>query len=59
MIFSGLPVIRPESLASVTDVGNFSEEDFWPASKSAIKFRIRSDVTQAEAAIAIATSLHR
>lgn len=35
------------------------EPDFWPASKSAIKCRIRSAVTQAEAAIAIATSLHR
>jgi len=30
MIVSGLPVIRPESLASVTDVGNFSEAGFWP-----------------------------
>jgi len=35
------------------------EADFWPASKSAIKCRIRFAVTQAEAAIAIATSLHR
>ena len=35
------------------------ERDFGPASKSAIKCRIRSAVTQAEAAIAIATSLHR
>ena len=35
------------------------QADFWPASKSAIKCRIRSAVTQAEAAIAIATSLHR
>ena len=34
-----------------------SEADFGPASKSAIKRRIRSAVTQAEAAIAIATSL--
>ena len=29
------------------------EEDFWPTSKSAIKCRIRSAVTQAEAAIAL------
>src|ERR1035437_634403 len=37
---------------------HFLQADFWPASKSAIKCRIRSAVTQAEAAIAIATSLH-
>ncbi len=35
------------------------EADFGPASKSAIKCRIRSALTQAEAAIAIATSLHQ
>jgi len=35
------------------------EADFWPASKSAIKCRIRPAATQAEPAIAIATSLHR
>jgi len=35
------------------------EEDFWTASMCAIKWRTRSAVTQAEAAIAIATSLHR
>jgi hypothetical protein len=35
------------------------EADFGPASKSAIKCRIRSALTQAEAAIAIVTSLHR
>ena len=33
--------------------------NFGPASKSAIKCRIRSALTQAEAAVAIATSLHR
>jgi hypothetical protein len=37
----------------------FPEADFGPASKSAIKCRIRSALTQAEAAIAIATSLHQ
>jgi hypothetical protein len=36
--------------------GNDLEADFWPASESAIKCRIRSAVTQAEAAIAIASS---
>jgi hypothetical protein len=35
------------------------EADFWTTSKCAIKCRTRSAVTQAEAAIAIATSLHR
>jgi hypothetical protein len=39
--------------------GDVLEADFGPASKSAIKCRIRSALTQAEAAIAIATSLHR
>ncbi|MGA3199873.1 MAG: hypothetical protein ABSD89_10790 [Halobacteriota archaeon] len=39
--------------------GDLLEEDFGTTSKSAIKCRIRSAVTQAEAAIAIATSLHR
>jgi hypothetical protein len=33
--------------------------DFWPASQSAIKCRIRSGMTQAEAAIAIVASLDR
>jgi len=35
------------------------EDDFWTTSKCAIKCRTRSAVTQAEAAIAIATSRHR
>jgi len=35
------------------------ENDFWTTSKCAIKCRTRPAVTQAEAAIAIATSLHR
>jgi hypothetical protein len=39
--------------------GDLFEADFWPASKSTIKYRIRSAVPQAEAAIAIATSLDR
>jgi hypothetical protein len=38
---------------------HFPEADFGPVSKSAIKYRIRSAVTQAEAKIAIAISLHR
>jgi len=38
---------------------HFLQADFGPASKSAIKCRIRSALTQVEAAIAIATSLHR
>jgi hypothetical protein len=37
--------------------GDLREGDFGPASKSAIKCRIRSALTQAEAAIT--TSLHR
>jgi hypothetical protein len=37
----------------------FPYADFWPASKFAIECRIRSAVTQAEVAIAIATSLRR
>ena len=39
--------------------GDLPEADFWPASKSAIKCRIHSALTQAEAAIEIATPLHR
>ncbi len=39
--------------------GDLLEVDFEPASKSAIKCRIRSAVTRAEAEIAIATPLHR
>jgi hypothetical protein len=39
--------------------GDVLDADFGPASKSAIKCRIRSALTQAEAAIAIATSLHQ
>ena len=38
---------------------DFLQADFGPASKSAIKCRIRSTLTQAKAAIAIATSFHR
>jgi hypothetical protein len=50
-------------MLSAVDLGldvfslDVSEADFGPASKSAIKCRIRSALTQAEAAIA--TSLHR
>jgi hypothetical protein len=38
-------------------MGDLREVDFWPASKPAIKCRIHSAVTQAEAAIEIATPL--
>ena len=52
-------------MLSAVDLGldvfslDVSEADFGLASKSAIKCRIRSALTQAEAAIAVAASLHR
>jgi len=39
--------------------GCFLEVDFWTTLMCAIKCRTRFAVTQAEAALAIATSLHR
>ena len=56
-ISSDYPMTREEPVDQ--SAADFPEADFWPASKSAIKCRIRSALTQAEAAIAIATSLHR
>jgi hypothetical protein len=52
-------VTSPAVGPSANAIPNFPEADFGPASKSAIKCRIRSALTQAEAAIAIATFLHR
>jgi len=45
--------------ASRKPADDLREEDFWTTSKCAIKCRTRFAVTQAEVAIAIATSLHR
>ena len=52
-------VVRQERPQRPYRTGDFREADFWPASKSAIKRPIHSAVTQAEAAIEIATPLHR
>jgi hypothetical protein len=52
-------VTRPLSAPSANAISNFPEADFWTTSNCAIKCRIRSALTQAEAAIAVATSLHR
>jgi hypothetical protein len=58
--------VADESPVSAPEVGGYRqrnfqlpEADFGPASKSAIECRIRSAVTQAEAAIASATSPRR
>lgn len=52
-------VTRAQSAPSANAISNFPKADFWTTSNCAIKCRIRSALTQAEAAIAIATSLHR
>jgi hypothetical protein len=54
-------VVNPEAIQAGMEkiTSDFLEADFWPASTSAIKCRIRSAVTQAEAAIASAYPLHR
>ncbi len=49
----------PNAVARSGKAGGLIEVGFDPASKSAIKCRIRSAVTRAEAAIAIATPLPR
>src|SRR5579863_449482 len=41
-----------------SEESHFPQADFWPASKSAIRRRVSSTLTQAETAIAIATFLH-
>jgi hypothetical protein len=50
--------LRLQTLSRLVQRNARVQQAFGPASKSAIKCRIRSAVTQAEAAIAIATSLH-
>jgi hypothetical protein len=49
----------PELVIRLSLMLDLAEEDFGPASESAIKYRIRSARDSGEAALAIATSPHR